>query len=145
MKTCFKCGLLLSLSEFYKHEMMADGHLNKCKECTKKDVAKHRLENLEKVRQYDRDRAKLPHRKKRCAEYAYMRNQDRIYLKAHNALTRAVRKGTIVIQPCEKCGRTTNVHAHHDDYNKPLDVKWLCPPCHAIRHKELKQQRKEVW
>jgi len=36
-KKCFKCGEILSLDCFYKHLKMSDGHLNKCKSCTKND------------------------------------------------------------------------------------------------------------
>lgn len=38
MKKCFKCGIEKELLDFYIHKKSADGHLNKCKECTKVDV-----------------------------------------------------------------------------------------------------------
>lgn len=44
-KICFKCGMLKPLSEFYSHPQMGDGHLNKCKECTKKDASERYSEN----------------------------------------------------------------------------------------------------
>jgi hypothetical protein len=39
-----------------------------------------------------------------------------------------------IIQPCEKCGSVVDVHRHHDDYSKPLDIRWLCEPHHFELH-----------
>ena len=136
-KQCFKCKTVKPLTEFYKHTGMADGHLNKCKPCTKQDVGKHRLENLERVRAYDRERGKLPERQQLKNEITKAwRAEDRRRTAAHNAVARAIAKGLLVRQPCERCGNEKSI-AHHDDYDRKLDVMWLCQPCHKQRHKEL--------
>lgn len=49
---------------------------------------------------------------------------------AHKALGYAVRKGRVSKGPCEVCGESL-VHGHHDDYSKPLEVRWLCPKHHS--------------
>ena len=45
----------------------------------------------------------------------------------------AIARGDLVRQPCEVCGALP-VEAHHDDYSKPLDVRWLCPTHHREHH-----------
>ena len=49
---------------------MGDGRLGKCKDCTKNDVKRHRQENLESVRAYDRLRGSMPHRVAARKDYA---------------------------------------------------------------------------
>lgn len=54
---------------------------------------------------------------------------------AWQALNHAVRIGKVVKpSQCENCRRTVKVNAHHDDYTKPLDVRWLCHQCHSDEH-----------
>lgn len=60
---------------------------------------------------------------------------------AHNLTEKAIAKGLLVPQPCEVCGfegRAEDgrnlVQAHHDDYNKPLQVRWLCQSHHHEWH-----------
>jgi hypothetical protein len=135
MKACFKCGETKPLEQFYRHKMMADGHLNKCRDCTCKDVRHHRLDNPEKVRAYDRERAKQPHRiEKRMKLYYRDREEHPDRLKARNTLSNAVRDGRVAKRPCAFCATTEKLEAHHHDYAKPLDVTWLCKPCHRRFH-----------
>ncbi|API61064.1 hypothetical protein BSL82_09710 [Tardibacter chloracetimidivorans] len=114
---------------------MADGHLNKCRDCTKIDARRHRLENAETVRAYDRERARRPERVAKRSTYAKAyRYQNPEKRAAHTALGNAVRSGKLKKQPCAFCGSGERLEAHHHDYNKPLDVTWLCSACHGRFH-----------
>lgn len=55
---------------------------------------------------------------------------------------RAIREGVLTRQPCETCSAEPT-EAHHDDYEKPLDVRWLCKSCHRAWHKEHGRSPKE--
>ena len=105
-KKCFKCGAEKPLTEFYKHRKMSDGHLNKCKECTKKDTTKNRWDNISEKREYDRERGN-----RQDPEYLKSwRNKFPVKYKAHNALNNALRDGKIEKSPCEICGNESQSH-----------------------------------
>lgn len=136
MKTCFKCGVEKPIGEFYRHRMMADGYLGKCKACTKLDMRIDRA-TKPRVREYDRERAKQPHRKAlstRIAERWRTDHPDRA--RAQQTAGNALRDGKLTKPTlCEGCGLPKRLEKHHHDYSKPLLVVWLCKPCHAIADK----------
>ena len=128
MKKCFKCQVEKPIECFYKHKAMKDGYLNKCKECTKTDVKNHRNRNIDKIRAYDRARGN-----RQSKEYIkqYRKRYANKY-KAHTAVNNAIRDGRLIKKSCEICG--CKAVAHHEDYLKPLDVRWLCQRHHKDWH-----------
>ncbi|MCA9324646.1 hypothetical protein KDA23_01075 [Candidatus Saccharibacteria bacterium] len=134
MKKCFKCNIEKPLSEFYKHKEMADGHLNKCKDCARADTIRQRNEvKPEYYRAYDKTRARSEKRRiwrrKRLRED---RAANPLANKARRAVAYALSVGKLVKQPCY-CGED-KVEAHHPDYNEPLTVVWLCNKHHKEIH-----------
>jgi|GEM_PF-5489211 len=61
-KVCFKCDAELSITNFYKHPRMGDGHLGKCKACTRYDVRENRKAHVDYYNEYDRVRSRKPER-----------------------------------------------------------------------------------
>lgn len=131
MKECFKCHQVLPLGDFYKHKQMRDGHLNKCKKCARKDAAENRLKRIEYYRAYDRGRGS---RQPPSYIKEYRKNHPKKYA-ATNMVNNAIRGGKLFREPCEECGEN-KTHAHHDDYAKPLNIRWLCTACHNAWHRE---------
>ena len=136
-KKCFKCGKRKRLAAFYTHPKMADGYLNKCKECTKRDVRLYRANNKAKIAARDKLRGQRPKRKAMKHRYraTYLsKNPDKY--KARNAVGNALRAGKIQRLPCYYCG-APQTEAHHEDYGKPLDVRWVCLRCHRQHHHSI--------
>ena len=86
-------------------------------------------------------------------ENHFSRGGDTADEKAHDAVEHAIRRGAMVrAATCEACGKIppcfadgrSGMQAHHDDYNKPLAIRWLCQPCHHAWHKHHTAIRKEV-
>lgn len=139
-KVCFKCHIDKPLSEYYKHKQMGDGHLNKCKDCTKKD-SKEREEILRNdndwlEKEHARHREKYhrlgyKEKHKQSAEQSrkstikFRENYPEKY-KAHSSSQRL---------PCEKGN-----HLHHWSYNEEhwKDCIELNVADHALLHRYIK-------
>lgn len=130
-KVCFKCQKLLPLSGFYRHPKMQDGYVNKCKECNKADVRANRAKNLDHYREYDRARGNRQSREYTMEYRSAFPNK----YKAQTMVSNAIRDKKLFPEPCAICSGM-DVHAHHDDYLKPLNVRWLCAAHHSQWHKK---------
>ncbi len=136
MKKCFKCKKIKSLDKFYKHKGMDDGHLGKCKSCTKIDVYKRYNDPrfYLRIKEYEKQRFKDPQRKKKLIEYQRkrrLRNSGKY--KARTLVGNKIRSGQLIRNPCEICGKK-KTEAHHLDYRKPLLIRWLCFKHHREIH-----------
>jgi hypothetical protein len=122
---------------------MAYGHLNKCKECSKKDVYTYRTLNGERLRAYEVTRSKTAKRKLLQARIQIRdrkMNPEKAW--ARKRLERAIKGGQIVPGLCERVNERNcygRVEGHHDDYAKPLAVRWFCVRHHKWFHRDIKK------
>jgi predicted RNA-binding Zn-ribbon protein involved in translation (DUF1610 family) len=142
MKTCRKCGQEKPETDFHRSRTAADGRQGWCKVCRVASKRKQRAANPEHYRARAREHRKTEAAMKRHYEYK-QRNREKVL--AHKAVNRAIAAGRLV-RPlaCPSCGATdVQIHAHHEDYSRQLDVEWLCPRCHAVAHADLWAARSE--
>jgi len=110
---------------------MADGHLGKCKECSRSDTIQNRRKKVEYYRMYDRERTRLPQRIALRNEILMKQKENEPdKYKARTRANNALRDGHIKKEPCYFCGSTNDLEMHHPDYSKPLRIYWLCKTCH---------------
>lgn len=73
---------------------------------------------------------------KRTYHLNYVAKPDtRLKLRCREQCAYAIKVGKLVRLPCEKCGSPKS-EAHHEDYSKPLVVKWLCRRHHGEVHRK---------
>ena len=117
MKICCICHVEKESSLFYKDKSRFDGYSYRCKDC-------------DKVR--DKLRIRINH-----AKYQQVWKEKNIKkYEAHKALKRAVYNNVVIKTQCFVCGNN-KVEAHHPDYDRPLDVIWMCRQHHRETHQML--------
>ena len=129
-----------------------------CKHCNKEKSVKSFSWNNKKMgwrshtcldcyNQQQRDkRERYPERYKEARKRYYKKNrqiildkiasyreQNSIKRYAQKIVEYAVKRGDIKKKTCEICGGK-ETEAHHDDYSKPLNIKWVCRKCHRRIH-----------
>jgi hypothetical protein len=137
-KKCFKCGEVKYLSAFYKHDRMADGHLNKCKECAKNDVRNDYDKNKADPDwiQKERDRARIKYHRLgyKGKHYPDTQKKKEIIKKWRDKYPekKAAKNASQRIAKIDKSN-----HLHHWSYNKEhyKDVIELTPKYHAKAHR----------
>lgn len=134
-KTCKVCGRRKPLADFYRNLTYTDGLSSKCKLCQNTQSKAWREANKEHVRQthlayYHTERGR---RFMYATIKAYMKRNPQKRA-VHIMVGNAIRDGRLIRGVCETCG-AEKVQAHHDNYDKPFEVRWFCRSCHVAHHK----------
>lgn len=160
-KTCRACGLTKPLAEFYKHAQCALGVRPECKVCTRRDQKTWRDENPAQARQWARESYERhgDRRRRAMREYQAERRDERnlrnrewyaanaererqnkrdrrdpVKERARHMVNAAIATGALVREPCLACDDPV-VEGHHHDYDRPLEVTWLCRKHHRMAHR----------
>lgn len=131
---CKKCNNEKPVNAFYQSTLRLTKKIGECKDCVCARV---------------RASKQKPHRRAHMTSDAYKRTNagwfadyQRRYpgrCQARKIAQKAIDKGEL-IRPtvCSVCTNEGAIEAHHDDYNHPLDVRWLCKTCHGTWHRNNK-------
>lgn len=137
MISCSRCKETLPLDSFYVDKRRPGGHKSQCKACHTEGSLRTRdrdrardsnAKHMRLARELDPERFRARERSRPV--------RDPIKKQARQRLNVAVRAG-LVVRPtaCARCGAERRVAGHHYDYSRPLDVEWLCYPCHGKEHR----------
>lgn len=131
LRTCSICDIPLEDGMYYA------GVPSRCKNCHKTSVRISQIARQPEFLAYCSAYVKRVNG--RCQKNYRKNNPHKIA--AHRAVQLACVSGELERPDnCESCYQPAqHIEAHHDDYTKPLEVKWLCKTCHGRRHRELRE------
>jgi hypothetical protein len=131
-KICFRCGKEKPLFDFYKHGQMADGHLNKCKDCTREDAKKRHYEKYKDEAFVVSERARSVERYHRLGyrDISRAQRKKKPYItSAYKALRKKLNQRGIIID--------TNEEIHHWNYNYVYQVIIIKKSDHRRLHTKI--------
>jgi ribosomal protein S27AE len=117
-KLCGGCHRWLAMDQFARATQKPDGRQARCCDCHRQLMREWRARKHDSARSVARYRTD--------PEYAKR-------VRARSRIGMRVKAGTLQRQPCERCGAPA-VQTHHPDYDKPTEIRWLCPKCHGAEH-----------
>ena len=134
---CKRCGELKSISELRANKGCRYGVQKICRVC---DAA--RAKELYQTNRLQKKISVDAYRKTEQGKKVVRAAADRIRIKRNDVwkqVRAAVIKGELTKpNSCENCNTlitdNNELHGHHSDYSKPLDVIWLCRECHMVAH-----------
>jgi len=128
-----------------RHKKWIENNLDKYIESNKKSCKKKYENNKEYYAKQSKSWKEInPERTKELARKHSKISKERYPEKnqARLIVSGAIRKGEIVRPTiCSRCKKEGYIEGHHYDFNKPLDVIWLCRKCHAKEHLQNKRKK----
>ncbi len=143
VKTCSKCKEEKPIESFNKEKSKLDGRASRCREKNKEKLLAYGRSDEVVAMQSEYHKAyRQTDRFKEIQDSSRRRNLQEYNSRAK--VNYALSTGKLTRQPCEVCGTTEHIHAHHHDYSKPLEVAWLCITHHKALHVDMRMERRAI-